>query len=107
MLFYRIVRTNPPTLSDFTSNAAKGLPPPRDAPETVRLWGGISVFVTEAQARHKAHQYPSLGRYIAVLDVPADGPIRWERTLPRSRGHHTLWGEARVIGRCALSVVPA
>jgi hypothetical protein len=102
---YRIVRTDPPTLADFTSNATKGLPVRDDAPEARRLWDGLSVYATEAQARNKARQFPYLGRYVARLDIPQGTPIRIERTIPHSRGHHTLWGEPALLLRAVVAVV--
>jgi hypothetical protein len=84
---YRIVRTDPPTLEDFLSNAARGRPLP-DNPADVRVWDGLSVYSTEAQARRKRRTSPVLGQFIATLEVPADGSIRFERT--RGAGHFTI-----------------
>jgi hypothetical protein len=103
---YRIVRTAPPTAADFTSNAARGLPVRGDDPETRRLWDGLSVYATEAQARAKARQLPALGGYVARLELPPGAPVRVERTVPRSRGHHTVWGAPAVLLRCVVVVVP-
>lgn len=105
-IVYRIVRTNPPTLSDFTSNAARGLPIRDDSPETRRLWDGISVYATEAQARNKARQFPYLGQYIARLEIPTQAPVRIERTIMNSRGHHTLWGHPAELLRHVVTVLP-
>jgi hypothetical protein len=105
-VFYRIVQSNPPTQSDFTSNEAKGVPAPNERPETRRLWRGLSVFATEAQARSKARQFPALGRYIARLEVSETAPLVWERTLRNSRGHHTLWGEPQTLLTLVRTVVP-
>jgi len=92
-LLYRIVRTDPPTAADFTSNHALGKVPRRPEPEVVRLWDGLSMYETEQQARVKATLRPALGRYIAAVAVmPAVG-VRIERTTS-SAGHHTVWGEA-------------
>jgi hypothetical protein len=103
---YRIVRNNPPTLADFTSNAAKGLPLRDDSPEMRRLWDGISVYATEAQARNKATQFPYLGAYLARLDVPDGAAVRIERTIRNSRGHHTLWGNPADLLRCVVVILP-
>jgi hypothetical protein len=103
---YRIVRTDPPTLADFASNAARGLPLRDASPETRRLWDGLSVYATAAQARNKARQLPALGRYVARLDLPERAPVRVERTVPRSRGHHTLWGDPAVLLGCVVAVLP-
>ena len=102
--FYRIVETNPPLLEDFLSDAAQGRPP---RSETHRhLWDGISVYATAQQARNKAQDYPFLGQFIARLDIPDQAPVRIERTLRRSRGHHTLWGDPAYLLRCVVAVIP-
>ena len=105
-VFYRVVRSNPPTLADFTANRALDRVLRDPNPERQRLWAGISVNATEAQARNREIDYPAMGRWIARLDIPDDVPIRAERTLPNSRGHHTLWGEPAHLLRCVSSVRP-
>lgn len=104
--FYRIVRTAAPVERDFTSNAALGRTLRDPRPESQRLWTGISVFATEAQARDRANDYPLLGEYIAQLVIPDDAPVRVERTIPRSRGHHTLWGHPGLLTSLVVDVVP-
>lgn len=104
--FYRLVLTNPPTLADFRSDLAQGRPPPSQNPEAVRLVSGLSMYATLTQARNKATAYPRLGRYIGALDLPIGGPIRYERTLPGSRGHHTIWGDPAELLACVTAVVP-
>ena len=99
-LFYRIVKTNPPTLSDFESAAIKGRPLPSD-PGDARLWDGLSVYSTPAQARRQRRRSPVLGAFIATVRVPLDESVRVERT--RGDGHHTLWGDAELL----LSMVTA
>ncbi len=102
--FYRIVQTNPPMLVDFLSDEAQGRPP---RSETHRhLWDGISVYATEQQARNKAQDYPFLGQFVARLDIPDQAPVQSERTLRRSRGHHTLWGDPAYLLRCVVAVIP-
>ena len=92
--FYRIVKGNPASLLDFVSNAARGRPKPSD-PEDARVWDGISVYSTAAQARRQRRRSPMLGAFIVVLRIPLDGSIRIERT--RGEGHHTLWGAASAL----------
>jgi hypothetical protein len=48
---------------------------------------------------------PALGGFIAAVDLPERGPIRYERTL-RSSGHHTVWGDAALLLSRVVSVVP-
>jgi hypothetical protein len=76
-LFYRIVRTDPPGLQDFTSNRALGKQVPLD-PEQAALWDGLSVQSTLAQARRRRRASPMLGICIAVLRIPLDGSVRVE-----------------------------
>ena len=100
---YRIVQSNPPTISDFLSGQAKGEQP---RSESLRwLWDGISVFNTTTQARRQALRFPILGQFLAQLNLPPDAPIRCERTL-RTRGHYTIWGNPAYLLRCATEVVP-
>ena len=103
-LFYRIVRTNPPDLVDFTSNAALGKRVPTD-PELAALWDGLSVQSTLAQARRRRRASPMLGDYIAVLRVPTDGSFRCQRTLSAD-GHHTIWGDPAALHALVVSVEP-
>jgi len=103
--FYRVVRSDPPTLADFASNAARGRPLPDAAAETRRLWAGVSVNATEAQARRRARQYPALGAWIARLELPDEALVRAERTT-RIPGHHTLWGDPAVLLDAVVAVVP-
>ena len=57
-IFYRIVRSNPPSQIDFMSDEMKGLPPRNNHPETLPLWTGLSVYATQSQARNKATSIP-------------------------------------------------
>lgn len=104
-VFYRVVQTNPPSLGDFASYQAQGKVPHRPTPEVLRVWQGVSVFATEDQAKEQARLFPTLGAYVAVVEVDDTGPIRWERTTAR-RGHHTLWGELADLLARVVSIVP-
>lgn len=102
-LFYRLILGAEASKSDFLSGEALGDREPRDR-EMVRLWRGISVLNTEAQARSRGRGMPWLGRFIAVLEIPDDGRITYQRT-GTSRGHFTLWGDPLVLLRCVVRVV--
>lgn len=102
--FYRIVQTNPPTLGDFLSDKDQGRPVRSGTHR--HFWDGISVYATEQQARRKVQDYPFLGSFIAQLEIPDQASLRIERTLRRSRGHHTLWGDSAYLLRCVVSVIP-
>jgi hypothetical protein len=103
-LFYRVVKSDPPTLEDFLSSEARGHPPPDDRSRRA-VWDGISVFSTEAQARRKARVSPALGGYVAALYVVDGGPVRYKRTLGGD-GHHTLWGTPSTLLGLVVSVAP-
>jgi hypothetical protein len=94
--FYRLVRSNPARFVDVLSKADLGEPLREDTPESCRLWQGISVYATEAQARRKGRASPMLGRFIARIELPDDSPVVSERTTTSS-GHHTLWGDPSSI----------
>ena len=100
-LFYRVARSNPTMTDDFLSNAVRGRPLPPD-PEDARLWDGLSVYSTAAQARRQGRRSPALGSFIAVLRVPLDGSVRIERT--RGEGHHTIWGDAALLWSLVIAV---
>lgn len=101
--FYRVIRAASPSVRDFLSGKVLGRTPPVD-PDLLPLWDGISVFDTEDRARRRALSVPSLGDYIAALEIPDDGSIRYERTLKRP-GHYTVWAGAEVLLACVASVV--
>ena len=64
-VFFRVIASAEATLDDVRSKAELGEPLRDDTPENRRLWQGISVYATEAQARRKGRASPRLGRYIA------------------------------------------
>ena len=103
--FYRVVKANPPGIRDFLSGKILDRTPPAD-PNLLPLWDGISVFDTEDRARQRALRVPSLGEYIAAMEIPDDGSIRYERSLNRP-GHYTLWADADALLALVVSVVPA
>jgi len=70
--FFRVVSSNPPTLDDFLSHRARGIP--LRNPDEEDMWEGVSVQATEPQARRRA-RLPGFGRYIAELVIPEDGTI--------------------------------
>lgn len=102
--FYRIVHRDSPDAEDFTSNLVLGKRIPDD-PEQAALWDGLSVQSTLAQARRRGRASPGLGRFIAVMQVPMDGSIRFERTL-NADGHHTIWGDPDELRMTVVSVEP-
>ena len=103
--FYRIVRSNPPTEIDFHSHRALGRTLRRDTPELRRSWEGVSVTSTEAAIRDLARRLPQLGRFIAVLSITGDGPVRYEQS-GESGAHYDLYGEPGEMLAAVIAVWP-
>lgn len=101
-IFFRIVKTAPPTVTDFLSNRALGRPRRRN--ESEEVWTGLSHYDTAERARNTARRFPALGAFIAALHVPPDGPFRVARTF--GPGHYTVWGDPRDFLAAVLAVVP-
>jgi hypothetical protein len=94
---FRVVHTNPPTRSDFVSNAEAGIVPRRTLSAVERrLWRGVSCTETLTQARATARRAPILGTFVAALDLPATPRFRAERTGSRV-GHYTAWSDANAL----------
>lgn len=74
-------------------------------PEASRLWSGVSVYDRLDRARKLATRRPELGRFVAVMRIPDDGSTRVGRTGSRA-GHHTLWGEPRMLLACVIGIEP-
>ena len=103
-LLYRLVKTDPPTVADFLSNAVRGRP--RRGPEVGRpeLHTGLSMYDSEVAARATARRFPFLGAHIATVRIPAGAPVRVEQTL--GEGHYTVWGAPDVLLTMVVAVVP-
>jgi hypothetical protein len=88
------VLTNPPTIFDFLSYAARGKKPPRSAsPELLEMWTGISAYDDLQVARTWAVARPYLGSFIATLGIEDGAPVRIRQT-GQDRTHYDLWGDA-------------
>lgn len=93
--FYRLVRREEPTTSDFESNAARGIPL-RD-PAYLDEHQGVSAWGTIAQAKKRSMARPGQRYFVAELDLPNDGSIRFARTFPTQGGHHTIWASPGIL----------
>lgn len=101
MLFFRIARTNPPTIQDFVSQKANGVPL-RDV-RYASIWDGVSVYETDVQAENAAARARyRFGSYLCVLDVEENGLVQFERTTG-SAGHHTLWATPEQLLACVVA----
>ena len=104
--FYRIVKSNPPTVADFLSYRALGVPRRRDTPELRESWEAVSVLNSLEAARSLLARVPTLGLYIAVLDVPDDGPVTYKQT-GKLLAHFDLRGTPEDMLEMVQMVVPA
>lgn len=104
--FFRIVKSNPPTESDFTSNFARGRRLPKQMPVPLQeLWTGLSVYDRLGLARRKGELSPMLGSYIVELRIPEGSSIRVQRTTA-DPGHFTIWGEPSEVTKCITNIHP-
>jgi hypothetical protein len=99
------VKTDPPTLRDFMSYRALGIPLRKDTPELRRSWEGVSVQDNAAAARSLARQFPNLGGFIAALAVPEGGPVQYEQTS-KIRTHYDLHGAPEDMLKMVVAVEP-
>ncbi len=102
-MFYRIVRTDPPTVRDFMSHRALGIPLRHRTAKALRLYDAISVYRTSAQAGALATLSPHLGRFVAEIRIPEVSAFRYELDTAKN-GHCTLWGEPADLLALVVSV---
>lgn len=103
LTFYRIVGTNPPRIYDFMSPMARGRPKKSRSSRAIRLWDGLSVYRTPAEAAAQISRSPLLGAFVAELHIPNDGSERYELDNG-PHGHRTLWGEVASLLAAVVSV---
>jgi hypothetical protein len=60
---------------------------------------------TEAAIRDLAHRFPRLGRFVAVLSISDDGPVRYEQS-GESSAHYDLFGEPHAMLAAVRAVWP-
>jgi hypothetical protein len=80
------------TTWDFLSQTARREPPPRNAPQFLEGWRGLSVFDTYEAVRALALRLRPpwrRGEYIAVLEIPDDAPFTYKG--PDHKGHWMLY----------------
>ena len=104
--FYRIVRTDPPTETDFLSHKALGRRLRHDTPEYRRSWEGISVYDTLEAARENRARFPRLSGFIAELEIAEGGPIAYAKTLT-DPNHYDVWGAPAALLQMVRRVLPA
>ncbi len=104
--FYRIVRTNPPTIEDFLPQGRLGKRPRPGADEAfLDSWfNAISVFDRWDGAIDTARKFPGIGRFAAHLLLPEDAPVETQKT--GGPGHYDLRGKPEVFLAYVREVVP-
>jgi hypothetical protein len=102
--FHRVVKSNPPSERDFLSMRALGRRLRNPTPENLYIYDGVSVTRTADGARSLVGDFPQMGRFIAVLEIEDDGPIRVEQTGTYPE-HYTLWGSAEDLLARVTSVM--
>ena len=107
-IFFRLVRTDPPTLDDFRSHAALGDVPPhvktgpqREPYRRLSLWATLPK--ARACARRTRHRYA----YVAVLDVPSTAPVAQRGRDPDHYEIHEHDAPPEVMRTWMVRVLPA
>lgn len=102
---FRIVKTDPPTIDDFTSAYVLGRPKARGiqlASTAVHM--ALSVMQTRDQAISRATQFPQLGGYVAELALEGGLGLAVASTI--EPGHLSLWGAAVKLDGAIVEVYP-
>ena len=105
-VFYRIVRTNPPTETYFLSHRARGIPLRQDTLELRRSWEGVSVYDSVERVRRIVARFPRIGAFIAEVRVEAGDPVEFAQTGD-DPPHYDLWAEPRELLALVVRVLPA
>ncbi|MGH2354991.1 MAG: hypothetical protein ACRDI2_26380 [Chloroflexota bacterium] len=102
--FYRLARSDPPTVDDFTSNCELGRRRRPERGETIEDWTGLSVYDSLDGIRDllRRAQFSARARWVARLEVPEGAAIEWKKT--HGPGHWTIWGSLRAILATVVSV---
>lgn len=104
-IFYRVVKTNPPTERDFLSYKALGRPLSADTPELRRSWEGVSVRSTFASTQNLVRRFPRTGSFVAQLSIEDGSAVRVEKT-GNDPTHYDLYGEPRDMLAAVIAVRP-
>jgi len=105
---FRIVKTDPPTLDDFKSQAGLGMPRPPNVSE--RDWSAVSVRTSLAGARSHRKRVlegpakKNLGDYISEIDIPDTAD---QGQIGRDPEHIGIWEPAEDLLATVVSTVAA
>ena len=95
---YRLVKSNPPTASDFLTHHELGKLP--NAPPCLRC--GLSVFRAREDAEHQYRAYPRLGKFIAVGELQPEHGVT--KLTQGRQPTHTTWWSYEGVDRAAIFV---
>lgn len=102
---YRLVRSNPPTADNFTSNCERGRRRRLEPGVTIEDWTGLSVF-DSLDAVHDLLQRARFGaqaQWVARLEAPDGSAIESKKT--HGPGQWTIWGSSKAILATVVSVL--
>jgi hypothetical protein len=99
--FYRIAKSNPPTVEDFKSYAERGKEKPSSS-LSQRRWEGVSMWTDPERARNLALKKKGLGAYLAEVDLP-DSVEREQQGHPK---HFEVYGAAVDLLACVVDTLP-
>lgn len=102
---FRIVKSDPPTIDDFTSAYALGRPKARGIQlKSTALHMALSVMQTLDQATSRAIQFPQIGGHVAELALHGGNGFAIAATV--EPGHLSLWGSAFKLDGAVVDVYP-
>ena len=101
--YYRIIRTEFPSWSDFLSNQVRDQPARDIEVDDPLEWTGISVFDRPDRAAQLARRY-DIGRFLAQVSLGPGDPVIVRPS--RGRGHWTLVGGPGVLLRRVDQILP-
>lgn len=103
--FYRVVHDEKPAIDDFKSNEALGLiSQSRMTRRQQEGWRAVSMYSTLEEAEALSHEAPAKGDWVAVLDLPEDGNVRWERQ-GQNPNHYNVWAEPELLRSYVVDVL--
>lgn len=102
---FRILKSDPPTLEDFTSAYVLDRPKARGIQlRSAAVHMSLSVMETLDQANSRALQFPQIGGYIAELALQGGEGFAIASTV--EPGHLSLWGSAVKLESSLVDVYP-
>jgi hypothetical protein len=102
---YRAVKTDDPTLRDFTSAFALGSPPPRRLQKrSAPVWMALSTYQAREQLEDRMKAIPQIGTHVARLELQSGQGFALAETV--EAGHVSLWGDPLKLANSVVDVYP-